>query len=66
MTSGGPLQVSNDDQVNCTYTVFGVVSFGINVCGVIGGPGEFFSCRFPVSLEFYSFGKNNIRIFSQP
>ena len=46
MTLGGPLQVSNDDQVHCTYTVIGIVSFGTYVCGIIGGPGEFFLCKF--------------------
>jgi len=42
MTLGGPLQVRNDKQVKCTYTQIGIVSFGPNICGVIGAPGEFF------------------------
>ncbi|XP_070509162.1 ovochymase-like [Chironomus tepperi] len=31
--SGGPLQISNDDNVKCTYTQVGIVSFGSNDCG---------------------------------
>ncbi|KAL7042181.1 hypothetical protein ACKWTF_001052 [Chironomus riparius] len=31
--SGGPLQISNDDNVKCTYTQVGIVSFGSSDCG---------------------------------
>ncbi|KAL7042188.1 hypothetical protein ACKWTF_001055 [Chironomus riparius] len=33
---GGPLQVSNDDQVNCTFTQIGISSIGAGNCGAIG------------------------------
>ncbi|XP_070509425.1 venom protease-like [Chironomus tepperi] len=36
--SGGPLQVSNDNNVYCTYTQIGIVSFGSSQCGVVGFP----------------------------
>ncbi|XP_070509420.1 trypsin-1-like isoform X2 [Chironomus tepperi] len=35
---GGPLQVSNDDQVNCTYTQIGIASFGHSNCDSTGVP----------------------------
>ncbi|XP_070509416.1 venom protease-like [Chironomus tepperi] len=36
--SGGPLQVSNGDQVKCTYMQIGIVSFGSRYCGSEGVP----------------------------
>lgn len=36
---GGPLQVYNEDNIPCMYTIIGVTSFGIQECGTIGVPG---------------------------
>jgi len=33
---GGPLQVSNEENVHCTYTQIGISSFGPGSCGQIG------------------------------
>jgi len=48
---GGPLQVSNDEYVNCTYTVFGAVSFGPRFCGVKGAPSKFLIYSFQSPLN---------------
>jgi secreted trypsin-like serine protease len=37
---GGPLQIGNHNNVPCTYTQIGVVSFGLKKCGTIGKPGN--------------------------
>lgn len=55
MTIGGPLQVSNEEQVNCTYTQIGIVSYGPKLCEVIGGAGKFFFCSFSVSFDIIHF-----------
>ncbi|XP_070509278.1 venom protease-like [Chironomus tepperi] len=34
--SGGPLQVSNEERVHCTYTQIGIISFGPAKCGLVG------------------------------
>ncbi|KAL7042198.1 hypothetical protein ACKWTF_001059 [Chironomus riparius] len=34
--SGGPLQVSNEERVHCTYTQIGIISFGPTKCAQIG------------------------------
>ncbi|KAL7042173.1 hypothetical protein ACKWTF_001046 [Chironomus riparius] len=39
--SGGPLQVSNQHQVSCTYMQIGIVSFGPRLCGSKGVPGVY-------------------------
>ena len=39
---GGPLQISNENQVSCTYMQIGIVSFGPTPCGSKGAPGNFF------------------------
>ncbi|KAL7042170.1 hypothetical protein ACKWTF_001043 [Chironomus riparius] len=36
--SGGPLQISNEHNVYCTYTQIGIVSFGSSQCGIVGFP----------------------------
>ncbi|KAL7042193.1 hypothetical protein ACKWTF_001056 [Chironomus riparius] len=40
-TLGGPLQISNHELVNCTFTQFGIVSIGPKVCGLTGAAGGY-------------------------
>jgi len=64
MTLGGPLQVSNDEQVNCTYTQIGIVSYGPKLCEVIGGAGKFFFCRFSVLINIiFSFSVSYVNVY---
>ncbi|XP_070509414.1 venom protease-like [Chironomus tepperi] len=37
--SGGPIQISNNNDVRCTYKQIGIVSFGADNCGTVGFPG---------------------------
>ena len=37
---GGPLQISNEDNVKCTYMQVGIVSYGSSDCGSINVPGN--------------------------
>ena len=40
--SGGPVQISNDHEVRCTYKQVGIVSFGAKSCGKVGFPGMYY------------------------
>ncbi|XP_070509415.1 venom protease-like [Chironomus tepperi] len=39
--SGGPLQISNDENVSCTYTQIGISSFGPERCGTVSIPSAY-------------------------
>ena len=60
--------MSNHEQVNCTFTLFGIVSIGPKICGIPGAAGKFyyfvdFCLNYDISLNLFIGGYVNVYKF---